>query len=295
MRKLKNRTITELRKIINDDEGKYDYKTGPNLVKFFNTLGFNDIYGQGFPSRWEYTEDKLNMINGTSKMDDCIKQTFSVINFIEKIEILDELIKRFNRYLAFDKYKIKRNNDKIIIENVSEVIIESTENPEKQFLEKYSEDYNISMLNLDSELENIINTRISEIKSCLENEIPLSAIFLMGSTLEGILFGFSKFFESNYLQKAKQQSKNVKKLEDISLNDLIEISFELGFLKNDVNQFSHSLRKFRNYIHPNRQLREKFNPDMYTAKICWAVLQATIYQLSQVDINENIVPPVIYL
>lgn len=295
MRKLKNRTITELRKIINDDEGKYDYKTGPNLFEFFNTLGFNDIYGQGFPSRGEYTENKLNMINGTSKMDDCIKQTFSVINFIEKIEILDELIKRFNRYLAFDKYKIKRNNDKIIIENVSEVIIESTENPEKQFLEKYSEDFNISMLNLDSELENIINTRISEIKSCLENEIPLSAIFLMGSTLEGILFGFSKFFESNYLQKAKQQSKNVKKLEDISLNDLIEISFELGFLKNDVNQFSHSLRKFRNYIHPNRQLREKFNPDMHTAKICWAVLQATIYQLSQVDINENIVPPVIYL
>lgn len=295
MRKLKNRTITELRKIINDDEGKYDYKTGPNLVEFFNTLGFNDVYGQGFPSRWKYTEDKLNIINGTSKMDDCIKQTFSVINFIEKIEILDDLIKHFNRYLAFDKYEIKRNNDKIIIKNVSEVIIESTENPEKQFLEKYSEDYNISMLNLDSELENIINIRISEIKSCLENEIPLSAIFLMGSTLEGILFGFSKFFESNYLQKAKQQSKNVKKLEDISLNDLIEISFELGFLKNDVNQFSHSLRKFRNYIHPNRQLREKFNPDMHTAKICWAVLQATIYQLSQVDINENIVPPVIYL
>lgn len=293
MKKLNDRTITELRKLINDDEGKYNYKSGPQLVEFFNNLGFNDKYGQEFPSRWKYTENRLKIINGTHKMENCIKQIFSPINFIENIEILDELIKHFNKYLAFDKYEIKRDNDKIIIKNVSKVKIEPT-NPEKQFLEKYSDDFDISMLNFDSELENIISIRISEIKSSLENENPLSAIFLMGSALEGILFGFSKFFESNYLQKAKQ-SNNVKNLEDISLNDLIQISFELGFLKNDVNQFSHSLRKFRNYIHPNRQLREKFNPDMYTAKICWAVLQATIHQLSQVDSNKNIIPPVIYL
>ena len=62
-----------------------------------------------------------------------------------------------------------------------------------------------------------------------------------------------------------------------------------------MDQFSHNLRKFRNYIHPNRQLREKFNPDIHTAKICWAVLQATISQLSKVDINESRTPPIIYL
>lgn len=151
------------------------------------------------------------------------------------------------------------------------------------------------MLNLNSELENIIQSRILEIKSCLENENPLSAIFLMGSTLEGILFGFSKFFESIYLQEAKQLNKNIKKLEDISLDNLIKISFNQGFLKNDVDQFSHTLRKFRNYIHPHRQIREGFNPDMHTAKICWAVLQASIYQLSDVEVDKTKIPDIIYL
>ena len=293
--KLNERTIIELRKIINDDEGHYDYKSGPKLVAFFNKLGFNDSYGDDFPSRWKYTEEKLNMINDTSVMDKCIKETFSVINFIEKIEILDNLIEHFNKYLAFDKFKIIRDNEKIIIKNISNIIIEQTNNEEKLFLDRYSDDYNISILNLGNELETILNFRISEIKSCLENENPLSAIFLMGSVLEGILFGFSQSFEDIYLQEGKRLNKNIKKLDDISLNYLIEISFNEGFIKNDVDNFSHSLRKFRTYIHPNKQLKENFYPDMHTAKICWAVLQATIYQLSNVEMHSNHCPRIMYL
>lgn len=293
--KLNDKTISVLREIINDDEGINNYRSGPYLVEFFNKLGFNDSYDSGFPSRWKYTEDRLHRINGTPKMKECIKQTFSVIDYVENINILDELIVNFNKYLSFDKYEIKRDNDRIIIKKISEVIIEPTNNQEKLFLEKYSEDLDISILNFDSELEYVIQLRITEIKSCLENNNPLSAIFLMGSALEGILFGFSQFFENVYLQEAIQLNNNIKKLEDISLNNLIEISFKQGFLENDVNQFSHNLRKFRNYIHPSRQLREKFNPDIHTAKICWAVLQATIYQLSKVDITKNKIPNVIFL
>lgn len=283
--KLNEKSIIELRKIINGDNSQY-YRSGRMLVKFFNNLGFNDSYGSGFPSRWEYTENRLNMINGTSIMEDCIKQSFSVIEFIEDIENLDNLIEHFNRYLTFDKYEINRNNDKIMIKNISEVFIESTNKLEQQFFEKYSDDYDISILNFDSPLENIIQLRIFDIKFCLENEMPLSAIFLMGSALEGILFGFSQFFEDIYLQEGKRFNKQVKKLDDISLNILIKISFERGFLKNDVDKFSHSLRYFRNYIHPSRQLQENFNPDMHTAKICWTVLQAVIYQLSNVDVRK---------
>ena len=50
---LSKRTLEKLREIINGD-GTDDYKSGPQLVAFFNNLGFNDQYGQGFPSRWLY-------------------------------------------------------------------------------------------------------------------------------------------------------------------------------------------------------------------------------------------------
>ena len=48
-----------------DIEGFYSYKTGPKLVTFFNTyFSYNDVYRQGFPSRWAYVYDKLaDMLN----------------------------------------------------------------------------------------------------------------------------------------------------------------------------------------------------------------------------------------
>lgn len=56
---LSEKTLEKLRVLINEDT---EYRSGPKLVQFFNDLGFQDIYGQGFPSRWMYTDEKLNVI-----------------------------------------------------------------------------------------------------------------------------------------------------------------------------------------------------------------------------------------
>lgn len=282
MKKLNEKTISELRKIINDDNDDYNYRSGPELVNFFNKIGFQDEYFN-FPSRKDYTEGKLHSINGTEHMNECIKLAFEVINFIDKYDKLDELINQFNKYLNFDGYEIIRSNDIILIKEKNENIIKTSNNKERKFLNEYSIEKDISVLKLNKEMENLIRIRLNEIKISLNNNSPLSAIFMMGSVLEGILFDFSKSFEDLYLTRAKELNPKIKNISQISLNDLIIISYENKFLKKDVNEFSHNLRKFRNYIHPNAQLKEDFYPDLHTAEICWAVLQATIYQLSLVN------------
>ena len=73
---ISQKTIEKLRTIINEDT---EYRSGPQLVTFFNDLGFNDSYGQGFPSRWMYTEEKIKAINGTAELDKCIKNIFAPI------------------------------------------------------------------------------------------------------------------------------------------------------------------------------------------------------------------------
>ena len=114
---LSKRTLEQLRVIINGD-GTSDYKSGYQLVKFFNELGFHDYYGQGFPSRWIYTDEKLQEINGTPELDKCIKNTFAVVNYIGRINELDTLIADFNQYLAFDKWKMIRDNDVIKFQKI---------------------------------------------------------------------------------------------------------------------------------------------------------------------------------
>jgi hypothetical protein len=109
-------------------------------------------------------------------------------------------------------------------------------------------------------------------------------IFLCGSTLEGLLLGVASKHpkEFNTAQSAQQdENGKVKKFHEWTLNNFINVAYELGYIKEDVKKFSHSLRDFRNYVHPYEQVSTGFNPDKHTAKISWQVLKASIFQLEK--------------
>lgn len=288
---LTDKTITKLRELINEET---EYRSGPNLVKFFNDLGFEDSYGQGFPSRWFYTDEKLKKINGTPELDTCIKNLFSPINFINKIKDLDNLISNFNQYLAFDGWEVKRDGKEIIfvkskgIEWLKEKndFMENKEEIEKKFLEKEFNNIKIDELGLDLNVVLVIKERIDEIKNCLTSNSPLSVIFLSGSTLEGILLGIALRFPNKYntaKSSPKYKDGSVKKFPDWNLNNLIDVSYEINFIKEDIKKFSHVLRDFRNYIHPYQQMSSGFSPSQQTAEICFQVLKASIFQLKEVN------------
>ena len=285
---LQKKTLEKLRQIINEES---EYRSGPKLVEFFNRLGFKETYGQGFPSRWMYTDEKLQQINGTPELDKCIKEVFAVVNFANDIPKLDRLIQEFNNILTFDKWKIKRDHSEIVFQKLDKVIIASDRNQkdqsdlrEEDFLSQEFKDTSLDNIGLDGIVTEILNYRFVEINICLEREAPLSAIFLIGSSLEGILLGVAlknikEFNQSKSSPKDKEGK--TKQFPMWSLSNFIDVSFELGLLNQDVKKFSHSLRDFRNYIHPYEQMISNFQPDKHTARICWQVLRAAIYQLTK--------------
>lgn len=285
---LSKKTLEKLRKLINEET---EYRSGPKLIEFFSNLGFSDTYGQGFPSRWKYTDDKLSIINGTPDLDKCIKSLFAPVNFIGNFDKLENIIKDFNQYLAFDGWKINIDGREILFSKVNDFSLninteESPEIGEDDFLNKEFEEISIEKLKLEPSLTNILNLRLDEIKKCINIKASLSSIFLCGSTLEGILLGYASKYPKEFNKSAsspKDREGKVKQFQEWTLSNLIEVSYEVGFLKEDVKKFSHSLREFRNYIHPYQQVASNFNPDEHTAKICWQVLKTAIYQLSKIQ------------
>ena len=288
--RLNSKSIEKLRIIINEDS---EYRSGSVLVKFFNELGFRDIYMQGFPSRWAYTEENLKKINGTSVMDQCIKKTFAPINFVNELDRLDDLITEFNNYLSFDGWLVVRNNREITFKRTNTIDWienkDSSTDDEKSFLQLKIESLPVDKLGLISQVEKIIHLRLNEIDKCLENEAPLSAIFLAGSIFEGILLGVATQKPKEY-NSAKSSPKNregkVKQFHDWTLNDFINVSHEIGFLKEDVKKFSVVLRDFRNYIHPYQQLSSNFNPSIHSAELCVQALRVAIIQLVEIIAND---------
>lgn len=175
--------------------------------------------------------------------------------------------------------------EKIISRLKGENAKEETEpTTEKDFLKQNFEGINWQNLSLDILLQPVIEQRIKEIHKALENNLPLSVIFLSGSTLEGLLLDLATKHTSSFRNaesSPKYKENKVKSIEKWSLNSLIDVAHEIGFLSLDVKKYSHSLRDFRNYIHPREQALNQFNPDIHTAKISFQVLRAAIAQISK--------------
>ena len=157
------------------------------------------------------------------------------------------------------------------------------QNPEDFFLKKNFGDLEFSSSAFDQKFLAIVNERITEISKAMANEMPLAAIILIGSILEGVLYKVATKFPQKFnVAKAAPKNKDGKVLSlgSWSLNTLIEVAYEVNVLDKDVRDFSKVLRDFRNYIHPNEQMRQNFSPTMETAGIACQVLKAALKQIT---------------
>jgi hypothetical protein len=142
---------------------------------------------------------------------------------------------------------------------------------------------NLDKLDLESALKSVIDQRIKEIMQCFEAGASLSVILLCGSTLEGLLLNVASkkpaiFNKAN--GSPKRLDGTVKMFSEWSLKDFVDVAYDCRFIKKDTKDFSHSLRNFRNHIHPHQQMVDAFSPDKHTAGIAWQVLKAAVADLS---------------
>lgn len=162
---------------------------------------------------------------------------------------------------------------------------------EIEFLNRSFDTINIKSLNLATTMETVVQQRLDEIKKCLNNDIALGAIFLIGSTLEGLLINIAKQHpaEFNKVNSAPKDSNGKPKIfREWTLSSLIDVAYETNFIGLDVKKFSHNLRDFRNYIHPEEQISQNFNPNKHTAMIAYNVLLAALNDIKNKKVSLSV-------
>lgn len=136
----------------------------------------------------------------------------------------------------------------------------------------------------DSRLAEILENRWIEIQKCISSGAHIAAIILMGSLLEGMLLSAitQNPKQANQAAGAPKDVKTgkVKPFGEWTLNDLINVAYECGWLQRDIKDFSHELRDYRNMVHPWHQRTKNFHPDEDTCRICWEVIRAAIADLA---------------
>lgn len=107
--KLATFTITHLSKMISGDKEGWPYRSGPELVKFFNQYGFRDVYEQGFPTRYVFVEEKLKSLNSKDILKDVIKDLLDSRNWMntqKQLNPLAQCAEEVNALVKFDNYEI---------------------------------------------------------------------------------------------------------------------------------------------------------------------------------------------
>lgn len=122
--KITERTIKFLGKTICGDNDILPYKTGQELVDFFVELGANDQYGEGFPSRWKYTEDKIREFNNSEKLSLAIESSVDPRDLIGSGHIINNVINSINQYLKYDGFELKLEGAFFKIHDAKGIVVE---------------------------------------------------------------------------------------------------------------------------------------------------------------------------
>ena len=101
----------------------------------------------------------------------------------------------------------------------------------------------------------------------------------MGSILECLFLSFLSTHPKEANQSQLVQKKKVKDFSTLKLSEMIDVAHELRWIDNDVKHYSHSLREFRNFVHPYKQMSQDFCLDKDTCRMNLVVVQATVNDL----------------
>jgi hypothetical protein len=244
-------------------------------------LDFNDAkFSSFFREHNVNIDDRKYLFNGTSKMKRLrafweIEPDFLVSRVIDALLQYAEAIENVSQD---DKIKAKA-----VINRLQGKATKVEPSSEDEFLLKTFSKISLSSVVQDQYFLKVVKQRISEIQKTL-SIAPLAAILLCGSTLEGILLDAASVIPRQFNEARSAPKKDdgqVRPLQEWTLASLIDVAHEVGILSLDIKKHSHSLRDFRNYIHPRVQAMQNFYPDHHTAKISWQVLQAALDDLAK--------------
>lgn len=106
--KVSDYSIEFLGNVIAGDLPGFPYRSGPQLVNFFNEFGARDVYpaGGGFPTRRIYAQDKIRGMNGSVSLRDAITKALDPREFVKAAESVDDAVELVNENLKYDGYEV---------------------------------------------------------------------------------------------------------------------------------------------------------------------------------------------
>jgi hypothetical protein len=210
--------------------------------------------------------------------------------------LISDLLKYIGNEILLENLEMRDFPDRLVIkageiaDELSEDASNSYDQEDAEFLNKEFSDMKKRIKNINEDTYQVIDQRIKEAQKCIENDCPLAAIFLIASTLEGILLEEAEsnsqvIMSSDKVPRDKQDK--IIQLDKWTLNNLIVVCTDVDMLSKNSSYYGGRLRGVRNFIHPREQLRQNFNPNLHLAKISLQVLRSCLDDINNFKKSNN--------
>lgn len=128
----------------------------------------------------------------------------------------------------------------------------------------------------DPDMQAILASRWNECVQCLRADAPLAATVMMGGLLEALLLArINRESNKTHIFTAKSAPKDksgaTKPLNEWMLKNYIEVSHDLKWITVSAKDVGETLRDYRNYIHPHKQLSHGINLTGDDAALLWEI------------------------
>ena len=119
--KLSEYAIKFLGNLIAGDLPGFPYRSGPQLVKFFNQFGTRDVYPSdgGFPTRRIYAQDKIRELNGENILRDVIAKAIDPREFSKTEKTVEDAVAMLNENLKYEGYEAVRDGHFFAVRELS--------------------------------------------------------------------------------------------------------------------------------------------------------------------------------
>jgi len=130
----------------------------------------------------------------------------------------------------------------------------------------------------DFDLKSIVERDYLEIQKAYVLGCWKSVIILSGGAIEAILTDL--LLANETLAKSAKSTPKTTDITRWDLSNLIDVSVELNLVSPGVEKLSHSVREYRNLVHPGNEVRSNLKFDAEEAKIALEVLNIVHRELS---------------
>ena len=134
-------------------------------------------------------------------------------------------------------------------------------------------------------MRDVLTRRWHECQKCVKADAHLAAIVMMGGLLEALFVARANkmpnktpLLDAASAPKDKTTGKTLN-YQQWMLDSYIKVAHELGWITDSAKNVADVLKEYRNYVHPEKELRHGVNLALNDSSMFWQVTKALARQL----------------